>query len=144
MIKEYILSPISFLGCFSRWRLTVFCVEKPHFWSRCYHKGLKQQVGNSKNTRVWIDKRLEDSEGHGTMWIKNYVFDVNLMGNSLIDPTTKSGAFRCFMMCLFRMTFKWSCLISQWYLERNFLLKTQHKWQVDNVVCLLVGMWSED
>lgn len=49
-------------------------------------KGLKWQVGNGENTRVWIDKWVDDPNlGMRAPWIKNISFDVNLTTNKLIN-----------------------------------------------------------
>lgn len=49
-------------------------------------KGLKWQVGNGQNTRVWLDKWVEDPiMGMRAPWFKNTTWDVNLMASSLID-----------------------------------------------------------
>lgn len=53
-------------------------------------KGLRHRVENGLNTRVWIDKWIDDPvEGLRAPWIKNMYFDVNLMASSLIDEETK-------------------------------------------------------
>ena len=53
-------------------------------------KGLKWQVGNGINTRVWLDKWVQDPEiGMRAPWIKNITFDVNLKASELIDNTTR-------------------------------------------------------
>lgn len=71
--------------------------ERPSFAWRSFlfgrellQEGLKKQVGNGQGTRVWIDKWVHDPEmGMRAPWIKNNTFDVNLMVNSLIDPSTR-------------------------------------------------------
>lgn len=53
-------------------------------------KGIKFKVGNDRQTRVWIDKWIDDPvEGLRAPWIKNLTFDVNLMASSLINPSTR-------------------------------------------------------
>lgn len=43
-------------------------------------------MGNGENTRVWLDKWIESSvEGLRALWIRNIIFDVNLMVSFLID-----------------------------------------------------------
>lgn len=70
---------------------------RPSFaWRRVLHgrdllqKGLKRQVGNGESTRVWIDKWIDDPEtGMRAPWIKNNVFDANLMVVELIDKDSR-------------------------------------------------------
>lgn len=53
-------------------------------------QGLTHRVGNGRKTRVWIDKWLDGPvEGYRAPWRKNYSFDVNLMADSLIDPSPR-------------------------------------------------------
>ncbi|XP_018458646.1 uncharacterized mitochondrial protein AtMg00310-like [Raphanus sativus] len=48
---------------------------------------LKQEIGNGKDTKVWLDKWIDDpQEGLRPPWRKNHSFDVNLMVSSLINP----------------------------------------------------------
>lgn len=52
--------------------------------------GPRHRVGDGKNTRVWLDKWIDDPvEGLRAPWIKNPSFDVNLFANSLIDTEIK-------------------------------------------------------
>lgn len=65
------------------WRSLVFGRE-------LLKKGLRHRVGDGLDTRVWLDKWVEDpEEGLRAPWIKNQSFDVNLRANSLIDMQTK-------------------------------------------------------
>lgn len=53
-------------------------------------KGLKQEIGNRRSTKVWLDKWVDDpEEGLRAPWIKNVSFDVNLLVSSLIDPSSR-------------------------------------------------------
>ena len=53
-------------------------------------QGLKKEIGNGRDTRVWLDKWIDDPvEGMRAPWIKNYSFDVNLVVSSLIDPVSQ-------------------------------------------------------
>ena len=46
------------------------------FGRELLQKGLKWQIGNGRNTRVWLDKWVQDPEvGMRTPWIKNITFD---------------------------------------------------------------------
>ena len=70
---------------------------RPSFawWSILYgrellQKGLKWSIGDGCNTRVWLDKWIEDPElGMRAPWVKNIRFDVNLMVSGLIDSSTR-------------------------------------------------------
>ena len=65
------------------WKILVFRRE-------LLKKGLRHKVGDGLNTRIWLDKWVEDpEEGLRAPLIKNQFFDVNLMANSLIDVQTK-------------------------------------------------------
>ncbi|CAN7044661.1 unnamed protein product [Brassica rapa subsp. trilocularis] len=69
------------------WRSLVFGRE-------LLKKGLRHRVGDGLDTRVWLDKWVEDpEEGLRAPWIKNQSFDVNLRANSLIDMQTKRWNF---------------------------------------------------
>lgn len=53
-------------------------------------ESLKWKVGDGKDTRVWLDKWIEDpATGMRTPWIKNYAFDVNLRASDLINTQTR-------------------------------------------------------
>lgn len=65
------------------WRSILFGTER-------LEKGLKRQVGNGENTRVWLDDWVEDPEsGMRAPWRKNVCFDVNLTADKLIDAETR-------------------------------------------------------
>ncbi|XP_056841869.1 uncharacterized protein LOC130495000 [Raphanus sativus] len=74
------------------------------FGRELLQKGLRHRVGDGKNTRVWLDKWIDDPvEGLRAPWFKNLRFDVNLMASSLIDPETKkwneAGLEEVFVSC---------------------------------------------
>lgn len=53
-------------------------------------KGLKHEVGNGGNTRVWLDDWVEDpQEGLRRPWIKNITFDVRLKASAFINQATR-------------------------------------------------------
>lgn len=65
------------------WRIIVYGRE-------LLQKRLRISIGNGCNTRVWLDKWVEDPEvGMRAPWIKNISFDVSLMVEDLIDAESR-------------------------------------------------------
>lgn len=53
-------------------------------------QGLKREIGNGCNTKVWLHKWVDDPiEGLKAPWIKNTSFDVLLKVGNLINPVTR-------------------------------------------------------